>query len=152
HHGGGGTTNPDATISAPAPRVPACPHCHSPLLFTFGAGQEEVICPGCGSSFRVEGNLQASTMAEVRGLGRFQLLERVGHGAFGAVWRARDTHLDRVVALKIPHGGFLASKCERERLEREARAAAQLRHPQIVRLYELVTLDGLPILVSDFIE
>jgi WD40 repeat protein/serine/threonine protein kinase len=146
----GGTVYPEATTQG-AP-LPACPHCHNPLPFAFGAGQEEVICPGCGGSFRVAGYPQASTIAEVHSLGRFQLLERVGQGAFGAVWRARDTQLDRIVALKIPHAGLLASKGALERLEREARAAAQLRHPRIVRLYELITLNGIPVLVSDYIE
>ena len=85
-------------------------------------------------------------------IGRFQLLERVGQGSFGTVWQARDTQLERIVALKVPHHHALASGLDTDRLEREARVAAQLRHPGIVRLYELVTIDGLPVLVSDFIE
>jgi serine/threonine protein kinase len=40
-------------------------------------------------------------------LGKYQLLERVGMGAFGAVWKARDTELDRLMALKVPHTGVL---------------------------------------------
>jgi WD40 repeat protein/tRNA A-37 threonylcarbamoyl transferase component Bud32 len=79
-------------------------------------------------------------------------LERVGIGAFGAVWRARDTELDRLVALKIPHTGLLTSSEELERFHREARAAAQLRHPGIVTVHEVVTLEGLPTIVADFIE
>jgi serine/threonine-protein kinase len=67
----------------------------------------------------------------MRPLGKFQLLERVGLGAFGAVWKARDTELDRIVALKIPHSGLLTEDQELERFHREARAAAQLRHPHI---------------------
>src|SRR5262249_16824249 len=85
-------------------------------------------------------------------LGKFQLLDRVGMGAFGAVWRARDTDLDRIVALKIPHAGSLTEEAELERFHREARAAAQLRHPGIVTVHEVETLDGLPAIVSDFIE
>jgi WD40 repeat protein/tRNA A-37 threonylcarbamoyl transferase component Bud32 len=100
----------------------------------------------------VELGHQASTTDEQRLLGRFQLLHRVGQGAFGAVWRARDSHLDRIVALKIPHGRWDDTGRHLERLQHEARAAAQLRHPGIVRLYEVVFHEGLPILVSDFIE
>jgi WD40 repeat protein/tRNA A-37 threonylcarbamoyl transferase component Bud32 len=88
----------------------------------------------------------------MRPLGKFQLLERVGLGAFGAVWRARDTELDRIVALKIPHASLLTSEGDRERFHREARAAAQLRHPGIVTVHEVQTLDGLPAIVSDFID
>ena len=83
-------------------------------------------------------------------LGKFQLLERLGLGAFGAVWKARDTELDRIVALKIPHNGLLTAAEERERFQREARAAAQLRHPNIVTVYEVAALEGLPAIVSEF--
>jgi WD40 repeat protein len=84
--------------------------------------------------------------------GRFQLLERVGLGTFATVWRARDTRLDRTVALKMPHPGLLAAPTHLERFNREARAAAQLRHPGIVTVHEVATLDGMPVIVSDFIE
>jgi hypothetical protein len=87
----------------------------------------------------------------MRPLGKFQLLERVGVGAFGAVWRARDMELDRIVALKIPHASLLTSAADLERFHREARAAAQLRHPGIVTVHEVQTLEGLPTIVSDFI-
>jgi WD40 repeat protein/tRNA A-37 threonylcarbamoyl transferase component Bud32 len=112
----------------------------------------EVVCQGCGSSFRVESAEQGTTHEEVRRLGRFQLLERVGQGSYGAVWRARDTELDRVVALKVPHASLLCSAEYVERFQREARAAAQLRHPGIVRLYEVASVEGVPVLVSDFID
>jgi WD40 repeat protein/tRNA A-37 threonylcarbamoyl transferase component Bud32 len=79
------------------------------------------------------------------------LLDRVGQGSFGTVWRARDTQLDRIVALKIPHRHAIESPVDSERLHREARVAAQLRHPGIVRLYEILTIGESPVLVSDFI-
>src|SRR5262249_23651511 len=113
---------------------------------------DEVLCPGCGSSFRVREAWQTTTTDAMRPLGKFQLLERVGLGAFGAVWRARDTELDRVVALKIPHASLLTSEADLERFHREARAAAQLRHSGIVTVHEVQTLEGLPTIVSDFID
>jgi WD40 repeat protein/serine/threonine protein kinase/tetratricopeptide (TPR) repeat protein len=79
-------------------------------------------------------------------------LEQVGVGAFGAVWRARDTELDRIVALKIPHPSLRASRADLERFHREARAAAQLRHPGIVTVHEVQMLEGLPTIVSDYID
>jgi tRNA A-37 threonylcarbamoyl transferase component Bud32 len=85
-------------------------------------------------------------------LGRFQLLDRIGLGSFGAVWRARDTSLDRIVALKIPHAGLLTEKEELERFQREARAAAQLRHPGIVTVHEVATLNSLPVIVAEFVQ
>src|SRR5262249_39936325 len=80
------------------------------------------------------------------------LLERVGVGAFGAVWKARDPKLDRIVALKILHSGLGTDEAEMQRFGREARATAQLRHPGIVTVHEVLTLDGLPVLVSDFVR
>src|SRR5262249_51789229 len=78
-------------------------------------------------------------------------LEQVGVGAFGTVWRARDGELGRTVALKVLHASLLATPADRERFFREARAAAQLRHPGIVTVHEVATPDGLPAIVSDFV-
>jgi WD40 repeat protein/serine/threonine protein kinase len=128
-----------------------CPTCQSPI--PVGADRpDEVICPACGSAFRLRETRQTTTVTAMKPLGRFQLLERVGVGGFGAVWRARDTQLDRIVALKIPHAGLAGSADDLERFQREARAAAQLRHPGIVTVHEVQTLEGLPTIVSDFIE
>jgi tetratricopeptide (TPR) repeat protein/tRNA A-37 threonylcarbamoyl transferase component Bud32 len=128
-----------------------CPHCHNPIQLV-DTQSDEVLCPGCGSTFRVCDSRPTATISPMRPLGKFQLLERVGLGAFGAVWRARDTELDRIVALKIPHSGLLTAPTDLERFHREARAAAQLRHPGIVTVHEVATLEGLPTIVEDFIE
>jgi WD40 repeat protein/Flp pilus assembly protein TadD len=146
---GAGTPAPAGSpLGAPAQSL-RCPHCHNPIVLGDDR-PDEVLCPGCGSSFRVRDARPTATTG-MRRLGKFQLLERVGVGAFGAVWKARDTDLDRVVALKIPHTGLSTDKEELERFHREARAAAQLRHPGIVPVHEVVTLEGLPTIVSDFI-
>jgi WD40 repeat protein/tRNA A-37 threonylcarbamoyl transferase component Bud32 len=128
-----------------------CPHCHNPMELTSDH-PDEVSCPSCGSAFRVRDTRPPEAVNGGRLLGQFHLLERVGLGAFGAVWRARDTQLDRIVALKVPHAGLIALPTERERFQREARAAAQLRHPGIVTVHEVQTLDGLPAIVADFID
>jgi serine/threonine protein kinase/DNA-binding SARP family transcriptional activator len=128
-----------------------CPHCSNPIRLQDDRS-DKVLCPGCGSSFHVREARPAKTTQSMRPLGKFQLLERVGVGAFGAVWRARDTELDRIVALKIPHTGLLTSQADLERFQREARAAAQLRHPGIVTVHEVVTLEGIPTIVADFIR
>jgi serine/threonine-protein kinase len=77
-----------------------CPHCQNPIQLSDDHG-DEVLCPGCGGSFCIREAKETTTARATRPLGKFQLLERVGVGAFGAVWRARDTELDRIVALKI---------------------------------------------------
>ena len=100
----------------------------------------------------MENGSQPATQEAVRWLGRFQLLERVGQGSYGAVWRARDVELDRVVALKIPHAGLSISPTELQHFLDEARKAARLRHAGIVKVHEVTTLQGLPVIVSDFIQ
>ena len=115
----------------------------------------KVRCPYCNSPIPLSDSPHArltATAGDMRQLGKFLLLERIGVGGFGAVWKARDTELDRLVALKIPHPGLFDSAADRERFSREARAAAQLRHPHILTVHEVASLDGLPAIVADFIE
>jgi eukaryotic-like serine/threonine-protein kinase len=88
---------------------------------------------------------------QARTLGKFQLLDRVGVGSFGTVWRALDVQLNRNVALKIPHAHLIETGEDVARFYREARAAAQLRHPGIVTIHEVTEVNGLPILVCDFV-
>jgi serine/threonine-protein kinase len=66
---------------------------------------------------------------------RFELIEKLGSGAAGDVWKARDVRLQRLVALKIPRSQALGEE-ELHRFLREARAAARLRHPNIVGVFE----------------
>src|SRR5262249_42743260 len=149
-------------VSSPAtprtdPSTPAavqqvrCPHCHNPIRLA-DQRPEEVLCPACGSGFFIRDTRPTGTQSPMQRLGKFQLLQRVGLGSFGAVWKARDTELDRVVALKLPHAALLESREGKERFFREARAAAQLRHPGLVTVHEVATLNDLPAIVADFIE
>jgi serine/threonine protein kinase len=86
-------------------------------------------------------------------LGKFELLEELGLGSFGHVFRARDTELGRIVAIKLLRAGRLASREEVERFTREARSAAQLQHPGLVGLYEIgQTEGGLCYLVEEFVQ
>ncbi len=88
-----------------------------------------------------------------RSLGRFELLERVGAGSFGYVFRAHDTELGRVVAIKIPRAGHLACEEDAARFLREARSAAQLKHPGIVAIHETGQApDGTFYLVEEFVQ
>jgi tRNA A-37 threonylcarbamoyl transferase component Bud32 len=88
-----------------------------------------------------------------RRLGRFELLAQLGAGSFGYVFQARDTELARMVAIKIPMAGSLASEEDRARFLREARSTAQLKHPGIVALHETGEADdGTFYLVEEFVE
>jgi hypothetical protein len=84
--------------------------------------------------------------------GRFELLEELGAGSFGQVFRALDTDLAREVAVKVPRAGRLAGPDETARFLREARSAAQLKHPSIVAIYESGQMpDGTCYLVEEFV-
>lgn len=83
--------------------------------------------------------------------GNYELLEILGEGQFGAVWRARDLRLDRVVALKLPHIINL-DESSRELFLREARAAAKLEHPHIVRVHGIEQVGDQLGIASQYIE
>jgi WD40 repeat protein/tRNA A-37 threonylcarbamoyl transferase component Bud32 len=134
---------------------PRCPHCQQPVDLDTLPESGEVHCAFCGSTFRLESE-STSTLDQstVRGrkLGRFELLEAVGSGTFGAVYKAHDPQLDRTVAVKVPRAGNLPGGQELNRFLREARSTGQLRYPGIVPVYEVGQEDGVPYLVSDFVE
>jgi hypothetical protein len=130
-----------------------CPHCRNPIEIVRLTPHEEIACPSCGSSFRLEAEPTTATSASPgQKVGRFELLGTVGQGAFGTVFKARDPELDRTVALKVPRPGNLPDGQDLDRFLREARSAAQLRHPSIVTVHEVGADDGRPYLVSDFVE
>jgi tRNA A-37 threonylcarbamoyl transferase component Bud32 len=86
-------------------------------------------------------------------LGRFELEAELGVGSFGHVFRARDTELDRPVALKIQRAASITSGETAERFHREARSVARLKHRGIVALYDTgTTEDGICFLVTELIE
>ncbi len=128
-----------------------CPHCRSPLEIIPEASIAAVICPSCGSSLDGVNETLISIKPDRRLLGRFELIERVGQGYFGEVWRARDTDLRRTVAIKIPRTQDLTEEY-RERFLREAKTTAQLRHPNIVPVHEVGRDEGTMFIVSDFID
>jgi eukaryotic-like serine/threonine-protein kinase len=84
--------------------------------------------------------------------GSYEILALIGAGGMGEVYRARDTRLDRTVAIKILPD-HQASKPElRERFEREARAVAALNHPHICVLHDIGHQNGTDYLVMEYLE
>jgi serine/threonine protein kinase len=84
-------------------------------------------------------------------IGRFTLVERLGQGAVGDVWKARDCRLQRLVAIKFPRSLHI-SEVELQRFLREGKAAARLRHPAIVTIHEIARDGELVFIVSDYVE
>lgn len=81
----------------------------------------------------------------------YELIKEVGRGGMGVVFKARHVRLNRIVALKMIRGGALANSDELQRFEKEAAAAAQLQHPNIVALYEVSAHNQQPFLSMEFI-
>ncbi len=84
--------------------------------------------------------------------GRFELLERLGAGGSGVVFKARDPQLGRLVALKVARAETLFSQEAKLRFTREARLLAAMRHPNIIPLYEAGEANGLPYLVQELCD
>ena len=85
-------------------------------------------------------------------LGAYEVLALLGNGGMGEVYRARDTRLDRIVAIKILHPDAAGDPDRRQRLDREARAIASLNHPHICTLYDVGHQDGIDYLVMELLE
>ena len=75
-------------------------------------------------------------MTDLQRLGKYEIIQEIGRGGFAVVYKARDTALDRVVALKVLHPYWAADPGFAARFQREARTAARLRHPSIVTIHE----------------
>ncbi len=126
--------DPVDTLIAPlrAPRAPAHIEGGRPRIAAGPLGDEQVSVSAGYLLFR-----------------RYRLLERLGAGGFGVVWRAHDTLLDREVAVKVIP---LPAVEDHERATREALAAARLGHPAIVALYEACVEDGAFYLISELVN
>jgi ribosomal protein S27E len=129
-----------------------CPHCSNPVELLAESAYDDISCASCGSAFSLADRTEsAGAPSTLKSISRFELLECLGSGGFGTVWKARDPELDRIVAVKVPRGGQV-SPTEVEFFFREARAAAQLRHPHIVPVHEVGRDDSTLFIVSDFVS
>src|SRR5258708_4566973 len=85
-------------------------------------------------------------------IGHYRVLEKIGSGAMGEVFRARDERLGRDVALRLIRPASSANPDHLRRFELEARAAAALNHPNIVAVYDIGSNDGSPYIVCELLE
>src|SRR5688572_19502583 len=89
---------------------------------------------------------------EGRRIGPYEVRSHIGAGGMGDVYKARDTRLDRTVAIKVLPPQVAADPVARDRFEREARAVAALNHPHICTLHDIGSQDGIDFLVMEFLE
>src|SRR5208283_2189399 len=85
-------------------------------------------------------------------LGPYEIQSPLGAGGMGEVYRARDTRLDRIVAIKVLPSHLSSDPELKQRLEREAKAISALQHANICTLYDIGTQDGTDFLVMEYLE
>ena len=86
-----------------------------------------------------------------RTIGHYQVLEKLGEGGMGVVYTARDTHLDRFVAIKVLPPDKVADPERRRRFVQEAKAASALNHPNIITIHDIAHQDGLDFIVMEYV-
>jgi eukaryotic-like serine/threonine-protein kinase len=91
-------------------------------------------------------------VSQARRLGRYELLDVLGHGAMGVVYKAHDSFLDRIVAVKTYRQDVPVTDTVKRRFEREVRTASKLNHPNIVVVYDGGLEQDVPYLAMEFVE
>ena len=92
------------------------------------------------------------TLAPAQKLGPYEILAPLGAGGMGEVYRARDTRLERIVAIKVLPSSLSSDSSLRQRLEREAKSISRLSHPHICTLHDIGHEDGVDFLVMEYLE
>lgn len=129
-----------------------CRQCGLPLS-TDAVDRECAACREKGESARVrtEGEEGGEASAFPWGFGEYELLEQIGRGGMGVVYRARRIGREEVVALKIPFVGVGLDQATRERFRREVEAA-RLQHANIVMVHDVGEVDGRPYFTMDLVD
>ena len=85
-------------------------------------------------------------------LGHYEILAKLGEGGMGVVYKARDTHLDRFVAIKVLPPESLADPERKRRFMQEAKAASALNHPAIVTIHDITQADGMDFIAMEYVQ
>ncbi len=129
----------------------SCPRCHRSLEIPEIGNIEASECPFCGASIGLAAPAAGPDPPPPM-LEKYAVSEELGRGAFGVVYRATDTELDRTVAIKILHATYRDAPGVDCRFLREARAVAQLQHPHIVPIYDFGRVGKTCYLVYAFVS
>ena len=87
----------------------------------------------------------------LQSLGHYEIINRLGEGGMGVVYKARDTHLDRFVAIKVLPPDKVANENRRQRFVQEAKAASSLSHPNIITVHDIAQENGADFMVMEYV-
>ena len=125
-----------------SPRIiDTCPACGGTIDVSDELPFAQIYCPHCGEGMRAR-----------RIFNNFELVELIGEGGMGSVFKAYDHNLGRMVALKLLRREMSAREDERAKLEQEARVTASVNHPHVVRVYSFGEADGQFYLAMELVE
>jgi len=137
----GGPARPAPAAPAPQPAQPAvCSRCGKPVA--GAAAAERVLCPQCSGKLGLVGQTLAG----------YAIVDWLGQGAIGTVYKARQVSLERFVALKVLHPNLTTQEIAVKRFLREARTGARLRHPNIVSLYDQGRIGNCYYIAMEYVE
>jgi hypothetical protein len=126
---------------ASEPTAQACPSCGTTVDTTAAEPLARIACPACGKKIRVE-----------RTFDHFVLVETLGVGGMGTVYKARDMQLDRFVALKLLRRDLGGEEDHKARLQQEARIAAAVSHPCVIQVFDSGTDHGQFYVVMELVD
>jgi tRNA A-37 threonylcarbamoyl transferase component Bud32 len=139
-------------------KLPTCPKCGAPIPLAAPQG----LCPKCvllGAATATEQGVPATATSEIPSIERIavafpqlQILELVGRGGMGFVFKARQPHLDRFVALKLLPDKLAKDAQFAERFNREGRVLAKLNHPNIVSIFDFGQTGGFYYLLMEYVD
>lgn len=124
-----------------SPVIDSCPSCGGQIDVTGELPFALIYCPHCGEAMRAR-----------RMFNNFEVVELIGEGGMGSVFKAYDHTLGRMVALKVLRREVSAREDERTKLEQEARVTASVNHPHVVRVYSFGEADGQFYLAMELVE
>ena len=139
-------------------KLPTCPKCGAPIPLAAPQG----LCPKCvllGAAMATEHGVPATATSEIPSIERIatafpqlEILELIGRGGMGFVFRARQPHLDRFVALKLLPDKLAKDAQFAERFNREGRVLAKLNHPNIVSVFDFGQTGGFYYLLMEYVD